>query len=278
MDRRAFHSELVKAQREFHQIHAEFIALRRMLRERKYEDDQPRAPAGSANGGQWVSAGGTTSRTSGETRVAAAGVLAPAVPLVIGYVERQAIAAGISAGMAALGAILQSRPGAAGAVVEFNATEFERGANNTLVITSRGTLTEEQIRTECPRFSEIQARTEETTARLRRERPDLLPWVFGTAVHVNLKDQIVALNDPTLQAETSIVKSGGASKPGEPAFRIDVLEVTPNNDICIYDIKTGKQGLTLARSLELAGEAYKIADLHNMAPARIFLIEVRPRL
>lgn len=277
MDRRAFHSELLEAQRQFNQIHAEFVALRRMMRERKFDDDQPRAPAGSANGGQWVSAGGTTSRTAGETRVAAAGVLAPAVPFIIGQFERQAIMGGITAGMAALGALLQARPDAAGVVVQFNAAEFKRGADRSLIITSRGTLKEDEVRAVCPRFDEIQSMVDETTARVRLQQPDLLPWVFGTAVHLDLKRQIDSMKDPSLRAEISLANIGSKMEVDDKEVRIDIFEFTKNGDVCIDDVKTGRRGLTLFRTQQLGDEVNKILKHEDAIPGRIILSEIRPR-
>ena len=44
-------------------------------------------------------------------------------------------------------------------------------------------------------------------------------------------------------------------------IRIDVLEYNEKNDtVCVYDIKTGRRGLSLPRMIEIAREAFTAFD------------------
>jgi hypothetical protein len=51
--------DLIEAiRRQFGQAKREVQSLRMLLRDRKYDLDQPRVPGGEAEGGQWTSDGG----------------------------------------------------------------------------------------------------------------------------------------------------------------------------------------------------------------------------
>lgn len=276
-----FETQLHNARLDFDRLHREFSQVRNALRQTKYSGDQPRAPAGNANGGEWIDAGSSNasaaSAAESTQRIASAAVIAQAAPLLTSYLGRQAVWRGLSAGMAAFATIVHQQQGGAGAFVQFNAAEFERRDAGELRVVSRGVLTKEQVLEVCPRLTEVQARTDETVARLRTELPDLPPWLFGTAVHTSMKTQINIQKDEYFRAEISAEKSKSESTIYERAVRIDILEFTNRNDLCIYDLKTGARGLSLRRSIELAGEAAKIASIIGVIPRRIILIEVRPK-
>jgi hypothetical protein len=83
----------------------------------------------------------------------------------------------------------------------------------------------------------VQARTDEAVETVRRRGAlDLTPQAFGTAVHLRLKQQIDALDDPDLLAEVSLLKStanqGDADFVDAPpthygqrdTLRVDILE------------------------------------------------------
>jgi len=95
----------------------------------------------------------------------------------------------------------------------------------------------------------------------------------GTAVHENLKAQIKGLDDPNFVAETSYLKSVDAGYGTRGSVRIEVLENVGNGIVCVYDIKTGRAGLSAARSAEIASEVHSRFELTQ----RIIVIETRPR-
>ena len=69
----------------------------------------------------------------------------------------------------------------------------------------------------------------------------------------------------------------GTGKPKIPpgakgSVRVDVLEDAGDKTICVYDIKTGRRGLSFPRMVELADH---VAD-HYGADYQIIVTEVRP--
>jgi hypothetical protein len=93
--------------------------------------------------------------------------------------------------------------------------------------------------------------------------------VFGTAVHTRLHNKIVTLNDPTLRSEQSLLKRIEETLVDFSAVRVDVLEDRNVGPICVYDLKTGRRGLSRSRAIEFATRlAY-----HGRT---IIFIEVRP--
>lgn len=90
---------------------------------------------------------------------------------------------------------------------------------------------------------------------------------------------MAARKDPDFVAEASILKSReafGAKARAEygtkATLRIDVLERLSNNTVCVYDIKTGKSGLSPARIREIAQAVYR----RYQDAERFLIIEVRP--
>jgi hypothetical protein len=62
----------------------------------------------------------------------------------------------------------------------------------------------------------------------------------------------------------------GYGKKG--TIRIDVYENPGTGTVCVYDIKTGKRGLSVARFIELATQA----SIFYSDARRIIVIQVRP--
>jgi hypothetical protein len=119
------------------------------------------------------------------------------------------------------------------------------------------------------------------------------PSRFGTAVHWEAKDEIEST--PKLKkdlfAEISFIKTlvetGKLPLLRDPngiplypsvkygtrgSIRIDVLENADAETVCVYDIKTGRNTLSLARSWELADTVFRKFPTAKW----IFVTEVRP--
>lgn len=91
-------------------------------------------------------------------------------------------------------------------------------------------------------------------------------------MHVALKNQIDALDDPDFRAEVSALKKLDETYGAKGSVRIDVFENIRKEIVCIYDIKTGKSGLNARRAAELAAKAFE-----GLPSARqIIVIETRP--
>jgi hypothetical protein len=165
------------------------------------------------------------------------------------------------------------------AALSLPATEYQLGSSGKLERTWVEQLTDEQLKEVCRQYPKTQALTDQaadtTNRALYRTAAE-----YGTAVHAKLA-QAIGKNDPNFRPEVSLLKT--LDETGElpekipygtkGSVRIDVLENTDTNRVCIYDIKTGKSGLTPSRIAELARTVYL-----RYPKARSFLvIEVRPQ-
>lgn len=251
----------------FHHFRSDFAALKMKWSgmkfaalARKYDPNQPRVPAGNPDGGQWTSIGGEGGDSeSFEDLVQPA--FAPAVVPAVAAVEAAlALFAGLSA--------LNSRNSRA--IFEFNARGYDRDGDVPDIATSR-LLSRDQVDSECPRLNEVQQRTDFSANSINRADYSRASE-YGTAVHTRLANQIRALNDPNFRAEISLLKDASA-RYGEPgSIRIDIFERVGNGTVCVYDIKTGSEGLSLARFHEIATRVLAIYG----DTTRIVISEIRP--
>ncbi|QQR36566.1 minor capsid protein [Devosia oryziradicis] len=146
-----------------------------------------------------------------------------------------------------------------------------------------GSLTEEQQRNACRFLPDVQKWTDEAAALLAEQKPILPARTWGSLVHGTIKRSIDALKASmpfvydNLRAEISFAPDA----PGEVSYgqkgstRLDVVEDRRKDmsAVCNYDVKTGRNGLTLKRLREIAE---RLAG--NYPGAVIYIIEVRPRL
>lgn len=119
----------------------------------------------------------------------------------------------------------------------------------------------------------MQSRTDDAAGAVRREGNYWTAAEYGTKVHKNLEEQIDRLADPNLRAELSISTTREETYGTRGSIRIDVFERVGNGTVCVYDIKTGRRGLSAARSSELVGTVFALYK----DTRRIVLIETRPR-
>lgn len=175
---------------------------------------------------------------------------------------------------AALFVWLSTRNDANGtAVLAFKADDYRPGEAPAATPIRVGRLTREETDIACPRHPEVQWRTDDAADTVRREGNYWTAAQYGTRVHKNLERQIKLLSDPYFVAERSLSKERERARYGEPgSVRIDVLENVGNGTVCVYDIKTGRRGLSAARSAEIVGTVFK----RYPGTRRILLIETRP--
>jgi hypothetical protein len=160
------------------------------------------------------------------------------------------------------------------AAIAFKARDFRPGDGGSINLESVGLLDRDKVNAECPRLGEVQARTNAAAAAVDREGGNFTPAKYGTAVHTNLKRQIDDLRDPDFVAERSFLKGRENVRYGEKdSIRIDVLENVGNGTVCVYDIKTGERGLSMARTVEI----YREVQANYMGVQRIIISEIRPR-
>jgi hypothetical protein len=142
------------------------------------------------------------------------------------------------------------------AVIEFRAAQYGRRAAD---VTFVGTLNRSEVGKLCERLGEVQDLTDEAVAYARSAGPNMSPQQFGTAVHTHLKEKIRGLKDAHLAAEVSFLKGSEEDYGVKGTVRIDALErVRERPDtVCIYDIKTGRRGLSFPRMLEMVVNSRK---------------------
>ena len=132
-------------------------------------------------------------------------------------------------------------------------------------------LSSEELKLACPNYDDVLKRLNEATNDARALRTDWTPQTFGTEVHSRVARGVNGYSDTPpgfrspdrpqnedYRAEFSILKARAADPITPPArygqagtVRIDVFERVNDQRICVYDIKTGSQPLTLPRSLEI---------------------------
>jgi hypothetical protein len=152
-------------------------------------------------------------------------------------------------------------------------------------------LSEKEVRGYCEKLKEVQDLTYETTAHVRATKPNLSPQSFGTEVHKIIENIIKALNDPNFIAEISYLPgkpirdeekpSRDEEKPDRKgvkygtknSVRLDVMENIGDKTVCVYDVKTGRRGLSDLRMDVIARVVFK----YFPDTERIVVTEVRPR-
>lgn len=240
-------------------IQIELERIKRAYYARKYDPNQPRVPAGNATGGQW------TSDDHGELPSSAQPTFYDPRRLAL----RKAIEAGV-----AFYTWLSARNGPdSRAIITFQANEFKPDGRGELDLSDVKLLDRDKVDAACPRLGEVQNRTDVASETVKHSRGELPPAEFGTAVHTNLKRQINELHDPDLRAEVSYLKSQEEDYGKKDSIRIDVLENVGDGTVCVYDIKTGRRGLSIPRTKEIAKNVF--GAFPNTR--RIIVSEIRPR-
>jgi hypothetical protein len=237
-----------------------------------YDPTQPRAAAGNSNGGQWVDTDGAdTASDRGNREQPQLAQFSP---------NRPPIRTGhpLIALLSLFAALSARNTPEQRAIFEFNAKAFLRDPQGELDRANVEVLNRRQVNNECRKLEDVQRRTDKAVMEVMRDGGQSMSrQQFGTAVHTNVKNQIVGRNHPNYRAEVSYWKMKEDEVYGrKDSIRIDVLENAGRGLVCVYDIKTGqsrRSGLDLDRMLEIAKNvlgAYPDAQ-------RVIITEVRPR-
>jgi len=227
--------------------------IKRAYYARQYDPNQPCIARGNPDGGEWTTQ--------------------PSIQPVFYDPRRLAIRKAIEGGLA-LYTWLSTRSGSdKQAVIIFDAREFRSDGRGELDLDDVKLLDRDKVNAACPRLDKVQKRTDLAAEVVSRTRGHLPPAEFGTAVHTNLKRQIDGLSDPDFRAEVSYLKNREETYGRKDSIRIDVLEKVGDGTVCVYDIKTGQRGLSLARTTEIATNVFKAYP----ATQRILVSEIRPR-
>jgi hypothetical protein len=254
-----------------------------------YDPNQPRVRQGNPDGGQW-------------TRDDA---IHPAFLQTIPHIVRGAQQAGtaiskaLEAGLALYTFYALRNSDKKKAVITFKAREYENNEGIPALASVR-MLSREHVDLECKRLGRVQELTDEAVQKIRADGLNLTPAQFGTAVHTYVKHKVDTEEGPYLKAEKSELKfteetrgsthpnpadlsnkstdEKGASKKKEVHYgqrgsiRVDVLELTDNMTVCVYDVKTGQKGLTPARFLEITRSVARAYPGYR----NLIITEVRP--
>jgi hypothetical protein len=198
----------------------------------------------------------------------------PAFAPAVGIAAEEAAAATIELGLALYSWYMsRNRPDLV-PVIAFKAQEFQPGQDEagTTVLSAVRNLTRDEVKDVCDRIDDVQDETNAAAKTVVATQPNLPPARHGTAVHMQLKEQIDDMNDPNFRAEVSVLKSLEETYGTKDSVRIDVFENTGKGTVCVYDIKTAKRGLSLPRSLEIATKVHSSFS----GVESIVVIEIRP--
>jgi hypothetical protein len=171
-------------------------------------------------------------------------------------------------------------------VIAFTAREYAPGQSPRMTPSYVGALTKEDVEKACRRYGEVLDTADDAARNLNRsDYPSAA--TYGTAVHSEINRKIRSLKDPNFISEFSLLKtvdeagtrpSGFASSRNnygkEGSIRVDILENVNDETVCVYDIKTGRSGLSAARSTEIANAVHQ----HFPNAVNILITEVRPKL
>ncbi|TAJ28628.1 hypothetical protein [Bosea sp. (in: a-proteobacteria)] len=167
------------------------------------------------------------------------------------------------------------------AIMGFNARDYRPGDSTSgkIDFSYSGRVSEAQAALACRRLPEVQAMADR--AANAAGSPDLYPsrTIYGTDVHSHFKDYVEDRKDPYFRAERSFLKEQeeGVARAEVPygyprSIRTDAYEYRPDGTLCVYDLKTGRSGLTDRRADMLANAARFGFGFVR----RIIVIEVRP--
>lgn len=155
------------------------------------------------------------------------------------------------------------------ACLAFTAKEFRPDGSALTPLSFVGMLSRTETEKVCTKLELVQRLSDEAMQEAKLTGPYPNATVFGTAVHSRLHKKILALKDSSLSSEQSLLKRMEETLVDFSAVRVDVLEDRNVGPICVYDLKTGRRGLSRSRAIEFASRL----AFHGRP---IIIIEVRP--
>jgi hypothetical protein len=174
-----------------------------------YDPNQPRVPGGHSDGGQWTAGGrGTAPNQSDGDPLWLARFpspdthpmptpVRPGPPTIRPLVRPGPPIITLLALFATLSA--ENSPEQR-AIFEFNARRFRKDGFGALDGANVDILNREQVENECKKLDKVQRKTDKAVDNVNNRNAStgvyMSPSQFGTAVHKDLKDQIVSLNNP----------------------------------------------------------------------------------
>jgi len=248
-----------------------------------YNPNQARVPAGRNGGGQWTRQGG------GPDAIVRPAFLGPLVPPAVRVVQT-----GIPALLALFAALSARNSPDQRAIITFKAREFLTDKDKKLNPDAVRFLDEEEVKKNCEKLEEVQKLTDKGAADVDKRPERLGPSNRGTQIHKYVEKEVNGREDPNFKAEPSFLKTMAEASPElkkqmqgaanknqidkitygvKGSIRVDVLENVGDRKVCVYDIKTGRRGLSLPRMVEIAGTVAK-----RYGPeSQIIVTEIRPR-
>ncbi|MGH6862357.1 MAG: hypothetical protein ACRECY_19095, partial [Phyllobacterium sp.] len=271
---------------------------------RKFDPDQPRISAGNPGGGQWTTGTGGLGSGGAEPMLGRPAIKPmrgpkPGTPFgqgtgsaIAGQALRQLLESdpfNSSFKGTAYEAVdrynwlLQRAPASIVPALHFTPHEFQarQGLKLETVVVP---LLREQVEDACPLFGAVKTEANLAAQAAGKVSDYRSPSEYGTRVHTLMKERITHHYDGRLIPERSYLKydeenlndaayrQAGIGYGRLGSLRLDVLEDVGNDVICVYDVKTGRSGLTTARMREIGKSVYK-----NFGEKyRILIIPIKP--
>ncbi|MCV9936208.1 hypothetical protein OIU35_07515 [Boseaceae bacterium BT-24-1] len=166
-------------------------------------------------------------------------------------------------------------------VMGFVPRDYQPGKPGQMDLAFVGNLTAEEAKNACHMLGKVQKLTDDAAEAAGGPRLFSSMATYGTNVHVRFKNFVNDFHNENFRAERSFLKE--AAEPtskeeldiGYPrSVRVDAFEYRPEDrTLCVYDLKTGRRGLSVRRSDILATAAY----LGMSKVDRVIMLEIRPR-
>lgn len=223
-----------------------------------YDPNQLRVPAGQHDGGRWTHEDYPNHPIAQPVR----GVLS------------RGIGEGLGAAIALFTLLTLRKDRNQQPIIVVKARDYHRDGSDGFDVEDVRLLTQEDVDKICQRLQQVQIITDSSNNAAKSLRGSMSPTQYGTLVHTLVKRQIDAMGDPNFRAEVSHVKGiEDAQDYGtKGSVRVDVLERRDQSTVCVYDIKTGRSGLSLTRFAEIARTVFSAYG----PVQRIIITEVRP--
>ncbi|KQP42653.1 hypothetical protein ASF49_02110 [Methylobacterium sp. Leaf104] len=153
--------------------------------------------------------------------------------------------------------------------------DFEPDPEKKFSVVWVGKVDQQALDQFCPHNEEVQAVTDDATRRLAALHPKLDKTRLGSLIHYDIGQTFKLRDYPEIKIEYSLDKATGdkANYGARDSVRLDLYELAPDQMVCVYDPKTGNEGLHPKRALVPA----RTAKRHFPTSRGIIMIQVRPR-